>query len=55
MNKNTNQPKITENHEQDQIMTTIKLTYNTVENKKAYAIDIHHKQLKKMMRKHPNK
>jgi hypothetical protein len=57
MNKNTNQPKITENQEQDQIMMTIKITYNnvTVENKKAYTIDVHHKQLKKMMRKYPNK
>jgi len=38
-------------------MSTIKLTYNNVseENKKAYKIDIHHKELKKMMRKHPDK
>lgn len=38
-------------------MSTIKLTYNNVseENKKSYKIDIHHKELKKMIRKHPDK
>jgi len=41
----------------DQKMTSLKLTYNDVrlENKKVYTIATHRIQLKKMMKKHPNK
>jgi hypothetical protein len=38
-------------------MTSLKLTYTDVrpENKKAYIVATHRIQLKKMMKKHPNK